>query len=108
MIALAEAAPVPSCELWRSRFRVTHWIARAATVLRRLGPYAAIELLLPGGTLMALLLWLYRRRSDGKISNGFIVPSLIRRWWATALPSLTDRSASCVLARSSCVTTLIN
>jgi hypothetical protein len=29
--------------------------------LRELAPYAAIELLLPGGSLMALLLWLYRR-----------------------------------------------
>jgi hypothetical protein len=26
--------------------------------LRRLGPYALIELLLPGGTIIALLLWL--------------------------------------------------
>ena len=29
--------------------------------LRQFGPYAAIELLLPGGSLLALLLWLYRR-----------------------------------------------
>jgi hypothetical protein len=77
MIALAEAASVPSCELWRSRSRVAHWIARAATILRRLGPYAAIEILLPGGTLMALLLWLYRRRGDAKVNSGFIVPSFI-------------------------------
>lgn len=37
------------------------WIARLGTILRQLGPYAAIEILLPGGTLVALLLWLYRR-----------------------------------------------
>ncbi|MGO9935971.1 MAG: hypothetical protein ACLPV8_29800 [Steroidobacteraceae bacterium] len=30
--------------------------------LRDLAPYAAIELILPGGSLMALLLWLYRRQ----------------------------------------------
>jgi len=30
--------------------------------LRDLAPYAAIELVLPGGSLMALLLWLYRRQ----------------------------------------------
>jgi hypothetical protein len=30
--------------------------------LRQLAPYALIELLLPGGTLLALGLWLYRRR----------------------------------------------
>jgi hypothetical protein len=37
----------------------------AATVvakLRELAPYAAIELVLPGGSLLALLLWLYRRQ----------------------------------------------
>jgi sensor c-di-GMP phosphodiesterase-like protein len=40
------------------------WSAYAAAVLARLrdlAPYAAIELVLPGGSLMALLLWLYRR-----------------------------------------------
>ena len=29
---------------------------------RRLGPYLMLEILLPGGTLFALLLFLYRRR----------------------------------------------
>jgi len=41
--------------------------ARAAAVvarLRELAPYAAIELVLPGGSLMALLLWLYRRQRN--------------------------------------------
>jgi len=31
-------------------------------VLKNLGPYMAVELILPGGSLLALLLWLYRRR----------------------------------------------
>ena len=31
-------------------------------VLKNLGPYLAVELILPGGSLLALLLWLYRRR----------------------------------------------
>jgi len=31
-------------------------------VLKELAPYAAIELVLPGGTLLAILCWLYRRR----------------------------------------------
>lgn len=35
---------------------------RVAVLLRELGPYAAIELILPGGSLLALLLWLWRRR----------------------------------------------
>jgi hypothetical protein len=36
-------------------------VKAAATALRQFGPYAAIELLLPGGSLVAILLWLYRR-----------------------------------------------
>jgi len=37
--------------------------ARAAwATLRALAPYAAIELILPGGTVLAILCWLYRRR----------------------------------------------
>ncbi len=38
------------------------WIAKGLTLLQAVGPYAILELLLPGGTLLALLLWLYRRR----------------------------------------------
>jgi len=30
--------------------------------LRNLAPYAALELVMPGGSVMAILLWLYRRR----------------------------------------------
>jgi hypothetical protein len=40
-----------------------NWIPRVASSLRALGPYAAIELLLPGGSLIALSLWAYRHRS---------------------------------------------
>ena len=36
---------------------------RLATALRALGPYAAIELLLPGGSLVALSVWGFRNRS---------------------------------------------
>ena len=38
---------------------------RAAAVwtnLKALAPYALIELVLPGGTVLAILCWLYRRR----------------------------------------------
>jgi hypothetical protein len=37
-------------------------VAAAAAKLRILAPYAAMELILPGGSLMALLFWLYRRQ----------------------------------------------
>jgi hypothetical protein len=41
------------------------WSAHTSAVvakLREFAPYAAIELVLPGGSLMALGLWLYRRQ----------------------------------------------
>lgn len=44
------------------RSLLTHAVLRVAGVLRDLGPYAALELLLPGGSILALLLWFYRRR----------------------------------------------
>jgi hypothetical protein len=40
------------------------WIVRLPALLRGLGPYAAIELLLPGGSVIALLIWLYRHRAN--------------------------------------------
>ena len=42
------------------------WRAGAASVLKNLGPYAVIELLLPGGSLIVLLVWLYRRHSAAR------------------------------------------
>jgi hypothetical protein len=47
---------------WMTTLR--HWggYATAAIVrLKEFAPYALIELVLPGGSVMALLLWLYRR-----------------------------------------------
>ena len=38
-----------------------HWLQRGLALARSVGPYALIEILLPGGTLIALLLWLSRR-----------------------------------------------
>ena len=43
------------------------WAGDAVTVLvqlKALAPYALIELVLPGGSLVALLLWLYRRKKN--------------------------------------------
>jgi hypothetical protein len=63
---LREVRPVPDPS------RHARWVpvprkfrAYAVTVvgkLRDLAPYAVIELVLPGGSLMALLLWIYRRQ----------------------------------------------
>lgn len=58
------------------------WFARSTSVALKLGavtkaiipklmdlaPYALIELILPGGSVMALLLWLYRRRKKTAVS----------------------------------------
>jgi hypothetical protein len=36
--------------------------AAVVAKLRAVAPYALLELILPGGSMMALLLWLYRRQ----------------------------------------------
>ena len=49
---------------------LTRKLQTLAWVLRKAGPYVALEVLLPGGTLLALLLFLYRRRHaapDGRM-----------------------------------------
>jgi hypothetical protein len=57
MTALAQAA---ANLMTHGRLSVPGWIQRGVTLLKNLGPYAAIEILLPGGTLIAIGLWLYR------------------------------------------------
>ncbi len=42
--------------------KLNAYAAALAARLRDLAPYAAIELVLPGGSVVALLLWLYRRQ----------------------------------------------
>jgi len=47
------------------------WSAHTVAVVARLrefAPYAAMELVLPGGSLMALGLWLYRRQRRAALS----------------------------------------
>jgi hypothetical protein len=46
-------------------FRLADVDSGVVAKLKVLAPYAAIELVLPGGSVMALLLWLYRRRKNG-------------------------------------------
>ena len=38
--------------------------------LRAVGPYALLELVMPGGTLIALLLYMYRRRAAAMSDAG--------------------------------------
>jgi hypothetical protein len=42
---------------------------RIVRFLRDLGPYAAIELLLPGGSLIVLVIWLYRQRRSLSVAG---------------------------------------
>jgi hypothetical protein len=44
---------------WWIDMRVVEWILGQ---FRSLGPYLAVELILPGGSIVALLLWAYRHR----------------------------------------------
>jgi hypothetical protein len=62
-----------------------NWAGYAAVVIVRikiLAPYALIELVLPGGSVMALLLWLYRRRKNGVGFGRFLVGLLSYLPWA--------------------------
>lgn len=55
-----------AAETLLSRLRTAQFVVRGAALLKGLGPYAAIELLLPGGSLIAIGLWLYSRHKSGK------------------------------------------
>jgi hypothetical protein len=41
--------------------KLTTVLMRGLAGVREFGPYAAIELIVPGGSVVAVLLWLYRR-----------------------------------------------
>lgn len=41
--------------------KMTSLMLQGLAGAREFGPYAALELLLPGGSVIAVLLWLYRR-----------------------------------------------
>jgi len=77
------------CAIWRDArwiHALRNWgtyAAGAVVRLKALAPYALIELILPGGSAIALLLWLFRRRRivgsvraiAGKI---IVVPSIYK------------------------------
>jgi hypothetical protein len=44
-------------------------LMRGLAGVRELGPYAAIELLVPGGSVIAVLLWLYRRHRQIEVHS---------------------------------------
>jgi hypothetical protein len=71
MISANSMSILKVCTIWRdARWTqgLLNWGVYAAAAfmrLKALAPYAMIELVLPGGSVMALLLWLYRRRKSG-------------------------------------------
>jgi hypothetical protein len=79
MLSSIESTPNLNAALVPRYGRYAQWMpvprkfgAYAATVigkLRDLAPYAAIELVLPGGSLMAFLLWIYRRRKKASVQS---------------------------------------
>src|SRR5882757_1938041 len=69
MISSGESPPTFNSRLGPNRVpyvrcttprKLSAYAAAVIAKLRDLAPYAAIELVLPGGSVMALLLWLYR------------------------------------------------
>jgi hypothetical protein len=44
------------------RLQVNKWVGRIVRSVRGVGPYAAVELILPGGTLIVLLILAVRHR----------------------------------------------
>jgi hypothetical protein len=58
----------------------TLWIRQLIGIVRRLGPYAAIAL--PGGSLVVLLVWLFRQHGDVRIFG-----RTMRTWLFVAIGS---------------------
>jgi hypothetical protein len=84
MMSSIESTPNLTVGLIPSYSRYVRWMpvprkyrAGAVTViakLRDLAPYAVIELVLPGGSLMALLLWFYRRHKKISVQSSRLSP----------------------------------
>jgi hypothetical protein len=65
-------------------------IRKVVAMIRALGPYALIELVLPAGSLIVALLWLYRR-SRGRHWNAAGAKSVqMVAWSEHARPNPTD------------------
>lgn len=60
-MTIATLHPRPMAGPLRLHVVIVNLLQRHRAVLKGFGPYAAIVLLLPGGSFLALLLWFYRR-----------------------------------------------
>jgi hypothetical protein len=68
MTVAAEFLPHLSIRLAMVRAGVAARIQGIVAVLKDFAPYAAVVLILPGGSLLALLLWLYRRHQKSDLA----------------------------------------
>ena len=58
----------------------TTWMRRLemlGSMFRKAGPYVALELVMPGGTILALALFLYQQRADARVQRPL---RRVRRW----------------------------
>ena len=69
-----------------SRLRYFGGTNRLANTLRELGPYTAIALILPGGSLIALAAWSFRHRPRGAAPLGRLFVVLAAFGIALVLP----------------------
>jgi len=72
--------------------KVMQWMTRGIAGLRELGSYAAVELLVPGGSVLALSLYFYRRYAKRHPASHLL---LIRRAGLAAAAIATTLLAAC-------------
>src|ERR1700730_9663470 len=79
---------------WTLALRNLDGYAAAVIVrLKAVAPYALIELVLPGGSVMALALWLYRRRKNGVGFGG--LPAWVLSFLRWVDPAVRSTSGAC-------------
>ena len=66
-MSVIESTSAPNARHPQVAFKLSPYAAIVVAKLRAVAPYALMELILPGGSVMALLLWLYRRQRRGAV-----------------------------------------
>ena len=61
---------------------VMRWLGILRKVGQKAGPYLVLEMLLPGGTLFALLLFLWQRRRPGFGTDAQRAVLVVKRAWS--------------------------
>ena len=87
---ITSAVAVNDAHWWRGPRIIRRAISRVVRSLRSLGPYVAIELILPGGSFIALALWTYRHRraarESGNTASSAVVPATGRAQFPCVMP----------------------